>query len=144
MRGRSKLVVEVLTKAFHKNLELAFREGTSVAERLAVTAGALGPIGVSEDLIVEASLPGTFCGYIRLPSEPNALLFVRYGTLMLTAEKLNVRVSPADPRATWSEFNLVAPLADPASYWSSRSALMCAFTDQAASPFGSQPTASGM
>ena len=119
MGKKGKLAVELLTRAFHKNLELAFREGTSVAERLAVTAGALGPIGVSEDLIVEASLPGAFCGYIRLPSEPDALLFVRYGTLVLAAEALEEGVSLADPRATWSGFNLVAPLANPASYWSS-------------------------
>jgi hypothetical protein len=33
---RSKLGVELLTKAFHKNLELAFREETSVVERLEV------------------------------------------------------------------------------------------------------------
>jgi hypothetical protein len=112
-----------LTKAFDKNLELAFRKGTSVAERLAATAGALGPIGVSEDLIVEASLPGAFCGYIRLPSEPIALLFIRYGTLVLTAARLDIS-SLADPEATWSGFNLATPLASPASYWSSRDGLL--------------------
>jgi len=120
VRGKGKLAVELLTKAFHRNLELAFREGTSATERLAVTAGALKPLGASDDLIVEASLPGAFCGYIRLPLEPNALLFVRYGTLVLAAEKLDIRVSLADPRAAWSGFSLTAPLANPASYWSSR------------------------
>jgi hypothetical protein len=121
MPGRDKLTVEPLTKAFHKNLELAFRKETGVVERLAVTARALKPLGVSEDLIVEASIPGAFSGYIRLPSEPDALLFVRYGTLVLAAEKLNKGVSLADPQASWSGFSLAAPLADPASYWSSGS-----------------------
>jgi hypothetical protein len=116
---KGKLVVELLTKAFHKNLELAFREGTGVVERLAVTARALEPFGVSEDLVVEASLPGAFCGYIQLPSEPDALLFVRYGTLVLAAEKPNIRTSLAYPQATWSGFSLAAPLANPASYWRS-------------------------
>ncbi len=119
MRGKGKLTVEPLTEAFGKNLELAFREGTSVVERLAVTARALEPLGVSEDLVVRASLPGAFCGYIRLPFEPDALLFVRYGALVLAAEKLNIRVSLADPRAAWSGFSLTAPLANPASYWRS-------------------------
>ncbi len=119
MRGKGKLTVELLTKAFGKNLELAFRKGTGVAERLAATARALEPFGVSEDLIVEASLPGAFCGHIRLPSEPNALLFVRYGTLVLAAEKLNARVSLASPQAAWSGFNPAAPLANPASCWRS-------------------------
>jgi hypothetical protein len=120
---KGKLAVKLLTRAFHKNLELAFREATSLAERLAATAGALGPIGVSEDLIVEASLPGAFCGYIRLPSEPDALLFVRYGTLVLTAARLDIS-SLADPEAAWSKFSLATPLANPASYWSSRDGLL--------------------
>jgi hypothetical protein len=124
VRERGKLRVELLTKAFHKNLELAFRKGTDLVERLAVTAGALGPLGVSEDLIVEASLPGAFCGYIRFPSEPEALLFVRYGTLVLAAEKLNIRASLADPQAAWSGFSLAAPLAAPASYWPSGDGLL--------------------
>lgn len=124
MRGKDKLAVELLTKAFEKNLELAFREETSVAERLAVTARALEPFGVSEDLVVDASLPGAFSGYIRLPSEPNALLFVRYGTLVLAVEKLNIRTSLADPQASWSGFSLAAPLAAPASYWSSGGGLL--------------------
>jgi hypothetical protein len=123
MRKKGKLAVELLTKAFHKNLELAFREGTSVAERLAATAGALGPLGVSEDLVVEASLPGAFRGYIRLPSGRDALLFIRYGTLVLTAARLHIS-SLADPEATWSGFNLATPLANPASYWSSRNGLL--------------------
>jgi hypothetical protein len=116
---RGKLGVELLTKAFHRNLELAFRKETGVAERLAVTARALEPLGVSDDLIVVASLPGAFAGYIEVPSEPDALLFVRYGTLVLAAEKLNKGVSLGDPRATWSGLNLTVPLANPASYWSS-------------------------
>jgi hypothetical protein len=112
VRVKGKLAVGILTKAFDKNLELAFREGTSVAERLAVTAGALGPIGVSEDLIVEASLPGAFSGYIQLPSEPDALLFVRYGTLVLAAEP-NGEVSLADPRATWAVLASLRPSRTP-------------------------------
>jgi hypothetical protein len=124
VRVKGKLAVELLTKAFEKSLELAFREGTSEVERLAVTGRALKPLGVSGDLIIEASLPGALCGYIRLPSEADAVLFMRYGTLVLAAEKLNIRVSLADPQATWSGFSLAAPLAAPASYWSSRDGLL--------------------
>jgi hypothetical protein len=119
VQGKGKLAVELLTSAFDKNLELAFRERTSEVERLAVTARALRPLGVSGDLIIEASLPGALCGYIRPPSEADAVLFMRYGTLVLAAEKVSIRVSLADPRATWIGFSLAAPLAAPASYWSS-------------------------
>jgi hypothetical protein len=124
VRGRGKLRVELLTRAFDKNLELAFRGRTGLVERLAATARALEPLGVAEDLVIEASLPGAFCGCVRLPSEPNALLFVRYGTLALAAEKLNIRVSLADPQAAWRGFGLAAPLANPASYWSSGDGLL--------------------